>query len=279
MENEKNISLDGNITQWREADLAPELLLGRNWIYSTINTFAHRPLHLSLKLRYALASYKALFGYTPQVDVATVEREIYNLLHFGLFPEGGNTVNLYLIPDTKDSCRRLITHEATTPYEGYGLLAIRPRGVVVGYDIPFGAHQTNVSLTTARFADNYAALHGYDIALRSTREGILLSSGDNPLFALRNNTLLTTPADGGARLSAEREIMLEVAAKAGVEVKEEVLSTEEMDFYEELMVFTPVGIQSLRSLGNMRLGNIYATRLGKFLNTKPQQQKKTQRTL
>ena len=246
MEGEKIISLDGKITSWREADLAPELLFGHNWVYTTINTSAHKPLHLSLKLRYALDSYHKLFGSRPQIEVAELEREVRNLLYYGLYPECGNTVNLYLIPTGDGGCRRLLIHEATTPYE---------------------KHQTNVSMTAARFADNYAAAYNYDSALRANRAGTLISSGDNPLFALRGNTLLTTPIDKGARGSAERELMFRLAELCGVAVVEEELKVEDATTYEELIVFTPVGLQSIYSLGDMKLGNIYATLLGKHLAT------------
>lgn len=267
MEGEKIISLDGKITSWREADLAPELLFGHNWVYTTINTFAHKPLHLSLKLRYALDSYHALFGTRPQIKVAEAEREVHGLLYFGLYPEGGNTVNLYLIPTGDGGYRRLLIHEATTPYDGYGLLSVRPRGIIANYEIPYEKHPTNVSLTAARFADNYAVAHNYDTALRANRAGVLISSGDNPLFALRGNTLLTTPIGKGARGSAERELMFRLAQRVGVTIVEEELLVEDAATFEELIVMTPVGLQSLYSVGNMKLGNIYASLLARGLAT------------
>lgn len=259
----EKISLDGKITSWHEANLTPKELLGCNWVYTTINTFAHKPLHLNPKLHHAVESYNALYGTKPTIGTKELEREIVDLLHFGLYPEGGNTVNLYLIPSGDGNCRRLLLHEATTPYEGYGLLTVRPRAIVANYEIPFGKHLTNVSLTAARFADGYASARGYNVALRADRNGTLHSSGDNPLYALRGNTLLTTPIDKGARPSVERELMGRVTEMAGVKVVEEELRVEDVENYEELLVFTPVGIQSIYSVGNIRLGNIYASLLSK----------------
>ena len=262
-----NISLDGRITSWREAELSPSVLMGCNWIYTTINTLAHKPLHLEAKLKHALDSYHKLYGYRPDLNAATIAKEIHDLLYYGLYPEGGNTVNLYLLPQGNGDCRRLLVHEATTPYDGYGLLTVRPRGIIANYEIPFERHQTNVSMTAARFADRYASSHGYDIAIRANRAGVLISSGDNPLFALRGNTLLTTPIDKGARESAERELMFRLAERCGVSVIEEELKVEDTASYEELMVFTPVGLQTLMSLGDIKLGNIYATLFGKHIAT------------
>ncbi len=261
------ISLDGKLLKWQEADLTPQMLMGCNWIYTTINTLAHKPLHLEAKLLHVAESYKALYGTKASLEPATMRREIRDLLYFGLYPEGGNTVNLYLLPRADgEGCRRLIIHEATTPYDdGYGLLTVRPKGIVANYEIPFEKHHTNVSMTAARFADSYANARGYDIALRANRAGMLLSSGDNPLFVLRGNILLTPPLGQGARPSVERELMMRVCEMAGVKVVEESIQVDELTGCEEIMVFTPVGIQSLYSLGDVRLGNIYATLLAKHL--------------
>ena len=264
---EEKISFEGKVATWSEVELNPGTLMGRNWVYTTINTIAHKPLHLSVKLRYALESLKALYGTKPDINPKTLEKEIRDLLYFGLYPEGGNTITLYLTPTDNGDCQRLLLHEATTPYDGYGLHLVRPKGVITNYEIPFEKHHTNVSLTAARFADSYALSHGYEVALRANRAGTLCSSGDSPLFALRGSTILTTPIDKGARPSAERELMIRVAELAGVKVIEEELRVEDVESYEELIVFTPVGLQSIYSIGNIRLGNIYATLLAKSLAT------------
>jgi hypothetical protein len=61
--------------------------------------------------------------------------------------------------------------------------------------------------------------------------------------------------------------MARIAEMAGVKIVEEELRVEDVANYEELLVFTPVGIQSIYSLGDMRLGNIYANLLSKHLTT------------
>lgn len=266
MESEKKISLDGEIVSWRESSLAPTLLLGRNMVYTTINTLAYKPLHLEQKLRYALESYKALFGQKPAIRTSPqIAHDIQDLLYYGFYPEVGNTVNIFLIPTPEGATHTLLMHEATTPYEGYGLLSVRPKAIIANYEIPFEKHQTNISLSAARFADQHASSRGYGIALRANRAGTLISSGDNPLFALRSEELLTTPIGKGARGSAERDMMFEIAQRAGIKLLEEELRVEDVESYEELIVFTPVGLQSIGYLGERRLSNIYATVLEKQL--------------
>lgn len=259
------ISLNGRLTTWQEAELDPSKLLGANWVYTTINTFGYKPLALKDKLRYAAESCKVLFGTRPQCGVEEIAVEIRNLLYFGLYPEGGNTVNLYFIPSASGTLDRLILHEATTPYEGLALQTIRPRATIANYEIPFEKHLTAVSRTAARYTDNYAASRGYTIALRANRAGHLLSSGDNPLFAMRGRALLTTPLGAGARPSTERDMMFRVAELAGLRVIEEPLHIDDVEHYDEMMLFTPVGIQSIDSVGEIKYVNIYATVLSKFL--------------
>lgn len=265
MGSHEKISLNGEITTWQEAALNPSSLLGRNWVYTTINTYRYRPLALAEKLAYASASCKKLFDLKPEVTPHKLASEIHDLLYFGLYPESGNTLNIYFIPSSSGTIDRLIIHEATTPYEGYALLSIRPTTTIANYELPFEAHHTNVSMTSARFADNYASSRGYTTALRANRAGTLLSSGDNPLFAVRGQELVTTPISAGARPSVEREQMMRVANAAGVRVVEEPLQVEDLEQYEELMVFTPVGIQSISSVGEIKLVNIYAKLLSSHL--------------
>ncbi len=261
------ISLNGRLTTWQQAELNPTTLLGRNWVYTTVYTVGHRPLHLKAKLNYLLDSYKALFGTKPNLSAGELAQEIHNLLYFGLYPEGGNTLNVYLIPSETGATNRLIVHEATTPYDSYALLTVRPIGTIANYEIPFEKHHTSVSMTAARFADNYAAERGAGVALRANRAGTLLSSGDNPLFALRGFTLLANPIGVGARPSAERDLMFRTASLAGVNMVEEELRVEDLEQYDELLVFTPVGLQSIARVGDMVMVNIYANRLAKALTT------------
>ena len=262
---ETMISIDGKLTSLREADFHPDSLLGCNKVYSIINTLGHKPLHLSIKLRYALDSFEALYGIRPTLTVKEVAAEIYSLLHFGLYPEGGNTVILTLEPTKDGGCSRQIFHRAITPYEGYGLLSIRPRATIANYEIPFERHQTSISLSAAQFTTHYAGRTQQATALRASRAGVLLSSEDSPLVAVQGFRLLTAPIAEGGRSSAEREILFRLARLAGLEIVEESPLVEDIETYNEIFVMTPVGILSVYSVGEFTLENIYAHILSKHL--------------
>ena len=255
------IYYNGERTSWSEAGLSPETLLGRNWVYTTINTYAHQPMHVALKLHHALGSFQTLYGVRPEITAEEVAGQVRGLLYYGIYPEHGNTLNLYLIPNQEGSCDTLLTHLASTPYDGYSLLSLRPQAAIANYEIPFEKHHTAVSLTAARFADDFAIRSGAGIGLRANRAGTLISTGDNPLYALRGNTLLTTAIGKGARPSAERDLRARVCEMAGVPLVEGELRVDEIGDYEEIMAFTPVGIQMVGSAGDRLLHSITAHRL------------------
>lgn len=260
------ISIDGKLTTLSKADINPNTLLGCNGVYAIINTLGHKPLHLGAKLSQVIGSFETLYGTRPSITAKDISTEIYNLLHFGLYPEGGNTVTLWLLPTHDGGCRRHIIHKATTPYEGYGLLSITPRATIANYEIPFERHQTSLSLSAAQFATNYAERTAGAIALRASRAGNLLSADDSPLVVVKGFRLLTAPVAEGGRESVERELLFRLAKMAGLEIKEETPTVEEIDSYDEIMVMTPVGIMSIHSVGDIHLANIYAHILAKHLS-------------
>lgn len=260
------IYLNGELTSWNECSLRPLDLLADNYVYTIINTLRHKPLHLQLKLRYALDSFAALYGTRPAVEASDIAEQVERLLHYAMLPKCGNTLMLMLLPNHSGGCNTLLTHLSTTPHEeGYTLLYTRPRAIVANYEIALEAHHTALSLKAARFADQAAQRSGGDIAVRCNRAGVVSTSGDNPLFALVGNKLITTPISHGAKPSAERELMMELCRMAKVEVMEEAMTMEHLSRCEELCIFTPEGIKSVGEMGGAKLHNIVATRLEKYL--------------
>ena len=259
------ISIDGTLKRLSEAAIDPNVILGYNWVYATINTLGHKPLHLTSKLRQALDSYEALYSHRPSLTAKEIASEIYSLLHFGFYPEGGNIVRLHLAPNGTGGLRRIITHLATTPYEGYGLLAVRPRATIANYEIPFERHQTSISLSASRFASEYAQRTHGATALRASRAGLLLSADDSPLVVVRGFNILTAPIAEGGRDSVERELLFRLADMAGVTIQEQAPMVEDIESYDEILVFKPTGIESIYSVGEHQLENIYAHLLSKHL--------------
>lgn len=260
--NSEKISLNGDICEWRDSGFRPEELLVTASVYTRIFTVGYKPLYLQRRLDYAADSFKALYGLRPQLSAAETEEQISALLYYGLYPEAGNTVDLFLIPQALGgSPDALLTFHQSTPYDVYALMSLKATAIIVNYEIPFEGHFTTLSASAARFADSYALRSNANLALRATRAGTLVSSGDFPLFAVRRDAVLATPVQNGGRLSVERELMEEACAEAKVKFCEEALSTESIDRYEEMMIFGPAGLQSIRQVGETTFHNITATKL------------------
>jgi hypothetical protein len=63
----------------------------------------------------------------------------------------------------------------------------------------------------------------------------------------------------------ERELLFRLADMAGVTIQEQAPMVEEIESYDEILVFKPTGIESIYSVGEHQLENIYAHLLSKHL--------------
>lgn len=261
------VSYNGRLVTPEELPINPLSLVGCNLAYTVVNTSAHRPIFLARKLEVLAESYEAMFGVRAELPLEDVEREIGELLYYGLYPEVGNTLTIYLLPNGNNAPDRLIVHTDTTPYNGFSLLDVRPRANIARYEIPFERHTTTLSLAAARHADRLAEKYGYDLSVRANSRGEISASGDNTVMAVRGNTLIAPTTEQGPRKSAEREVVLKAAQLAEMNVIEGVIRVENIESYDEMWVVTPTGIVALYSLGDKLLMNICASRVARLLPT------------
>lgn len=259
---EDKVYLNGELTDWKFAGIDIDSVLRGNYLYQTINTQDFMTIHLEEHLAQAEKSIEELYGLTVVLDAKDIRRQISGLLYYGLFPESGHTVNIYFMPDSKGKINTLVTHDNSTLYNGYALSDLKLKAVVANYDIPFEQHRTSVSLTAARFANDYARRQEANIALRANRAGNLVSADDFPIFAVKDDIVISplTP-----RWSVELELMKQLCIKAGVELKEEDIPTAKLHEYKELIIFNSIGLQSVISCGEVYFYNLTAKLLEKHL--------------
>lgn len=239
-----------------------------NYIYASVNTTNHIPLYLERHLQYAAESYLALYGTKPKLNTAKISDSITRLLGHNSLPKSGNIVNIYLIPQCGASHSTpdiVITHDRQTLYKGYSLISIRPKAAIANYEIPFESHRTSVSLTTATFMDTFAAKSGAHIALRATRSGKLVSSGDFPVFAVKDRQITTPGIGHGTGNSVERDLMFRACGLAGIEITESDIEVDSLCDLDEIIVFNTSGIQSVLQCGQCYYYNIVAMKLEKVL--------------
>lgn len=242
-------------------------LLWGNYVYAPVYTDRHRPMWLGRQLHYAILSYAHLYGVIPILDAEAIRSRITDLLERNRMPLTGNTVNVYLVPDTGDDGRPdiVIAHESSTIYNGYTVRSLRPQAVITNYEIPFAGHRTAVSLTAAGYMRSYAGKEGANTALRANRAGNIISSGDFPVLAVLNGKAVTPPAGSGAEGSAEREIMFRSCELAGVGITESDIKVADVPALEELMIFGTDGVSSVLSCSGVYFYNLVCGRIEETL--------------
>lgn len=241
-------------------------LLRENWVYAAVNTDAHEPLLLERHLYHAANSYARLHGVVPELDATAIGIRIRDLLQAGGMPTTGNIVNIYMVPPADRNGHGpdvIIMHDRTTIYRGYDVVSLRPRAVVVNYEVPFSGHRTAVSHIAARYMEDFAVSSGANIALRANRQGKLVSSGDYPVFAVADGEVFTPAPDRGPGESVERELMFRACRLAGISITERDIETSELSALDEIMVFDHTGIRCILSIGENFYYNLLGDRLEK----------------
>lgn len=243
-----------------------ESMLRGNYIYESVNTSAHEPLHLELHMRYAGASYEKLYGVSPDWDSARMRLLIKKLLHAERMPRLGNIVTIYLLPPELPATRPdiLVTAGQSTIYKGYELVSIRSKALLANYEMPFAGHRTAVSSATSTYMKRFAAERGCHITLRCNRAGQLVSCGDYPVFVAKDGAVYT-PGSNTFPKCAERELMDEASRLAAVQIQESDIQADMLSEADEIMVFDHTGIHSVLSLGRCYYYNLMAQRIGAML--------------
>lgn len=242
----------------------PEALLHSNYVYAAVNTTVHEPLYLAEHLATASNSYEKLYGQKFICQTEDIRHQIKLLLAENNMTRMGNIVNIYFIPpehQTDDKPEILISWYRSTIYKGYELISLRPKAMLVNYEIPFSGHRTAISLTASEYMQQFAQRAGSHIALHANRAEKLVSCGDYPVFVVIDGVVVIPTAAE----SVERSLMLRACHLSKTTTEEREISVEELTSADEIMVFNHTGIQSILSLGDRYFYNITAMRLEKTL--------------
>ena len=259
------IYLNDRIVPIKDLNNYATQFLHANFLYQTINTIEHKTLYLKKHLDKLSASFRTLYGRELELNQKKIERQIANLLHEGRLPYGGNTVNLIILPDGEET-NIIIEHNKMTLYDGYAVMSLRPKAIIVNYEIPFERHLTSVSMQTAGFMNSFAQRSGLNMAIRANRKGLLISAGDYPLFAVKDNIISTVPIEDGGRDCAERDLMFMLCNQAGRNICEQPVNVNDLKSFDEIIIFTPTGLQSVLCCNNIYFHSSMASILDKELN-------------
>ena len=260
------VCIDGVLHPWDETRFDPDSLLARGYLYQRIHTLEHRPLHIAAHTELIRNSYQALYGLTPDLDEEMLRRETTLTLKENHYPEVSNLITLYLFPPRNGKPGpRMISGTKTLVYPGYTLWHSRLKAITLPYDYPFPEHETALSRITHTFATEYAVRTGAEVALTENREGIVTGAGENPLFAVCDNTVIITPVESGAAESVLRRLGIVLCRETGLTVQEMAITGDLLRRCDELFSLTPQGVVSLSEWNGRRGFNIAAEKIGMLL--------------
>lgn len=235
-------------------------LLSGNYVYQAIHVSDYRALNIDDHLRIAAQAFKVMYGRELEIDAVSVQEAIERLFKANLYRELSYEVRLYIFEDDYAlSCIRQLL------YHGYTLWHSRPTAIIVPYENPLSGYPNASSLISATFAAGFAKRSGEDaIAITENYDHVLVGVGDNPLFAVKDEQLLTTPIKYGATHSVERFRTIKAAHKAGLRVIERPLLHNEIATYDELFTVDVQGVISVFSCEQTTFFGLVAERVSKF---------------
>lgn len=244
------------------ADLCtdPDRLLTRNYIYQNIHVGNYQAQHLPAHIEIASHAYASLFESDFPLTEQALLSDIKQLLHANSYREMSYVVRLYLFSDSYMlSCRGQLL------YRGYVMWHSRLKAITTHYENPLPGIANASSLICGEFAIEIAKRSGAEIALTENYDHILTGAGDNPLFAVRDGVVSTTPLKYGAIDSVERRMGIQTAMAAGYKIEQQPLTSNNLESYDELFFIDQQGIVPLHSCNGVLFLNVAADQIALHL--------------
>jgi branched-chain amino acid aminotransferase len=143
--------------------------------------------------------------------------------HGGLWAEAGSRAGADLLIFT----RSLVAWPATQR------LMLETSGIFAG-----GHYAGTKMLSWVQHAAVLESAHqqGFDDALLSNERGRLAECTSANIFLVRDGTILTPPLSSGCLPGITREVLLEIIPRAGIELREQEISTEDLSAAEEVFI-------------------------------------------
>jgi para-aminobenzoate synthetase/4-amino-4-deoxychorismate lyase len=211
-------------------------------VFETLLVANGAPVELDAHLARLAASTAALYGQEPPRTAAELVRERARATELGrlrldVAPDGGGSLAAEAkVVDVEPAL-------VFPPWEG----AVELAPVVVPGGI--GAHKW----ADRRLLDEAQADVGAALPLVLDRDGTVLEVSRGNVFLVRDGALVTPAADGRLLPGVARGRVVDVAARAGIAVREEVVSSAALAGAEEVFVTGSVrGVEPVRACEGMR---------------------------
>lgn len=224
-----------------------------------------RPLHVAAHLALLCRAFERVYCRRVVLSPAMVAAWCADLLARNRYPASGSCrVTALLIPSDRGGDLVLVGGEILLD-EGYSVRPVRPSASVDCYDVCFGELPTSAAFEATEAAllraRNRHKEQGSHVVLRSDDEGVILSAGTAPIFAVKGHTIITTPLAYGAPDTVERQLTLDAITRSAVTLREDVVATYALDRYDELFFADYRGLTSIDRIGQTNYMSLVVDRI------------------
>lgn len=225
----------------------------------------HRPLHIAAHIALLSRAFERVFGQRVVLSPAMVAAWCADMLSRNRYPSKGSCrVTALLIPAERGADLVLVGGEILLD-EGYSVRPVRPSASVDCYALGFGELPTSAAFEAAESAllraRNRNLAQGSHIVLRADDEGVILSAGTAPLFAVEGRTIVTTPLAYGAPDTIERQLAIDAIARSEIALREDVVAADTLDRYDELFFADYRGLTSIEQIGSTNYMSLVVDRI------------------
>lgn len=225
----------------------------------------HRPLHIAAHIALLSRAFERVFGQRVVLSPAMVAAWCTDMLSRNRYPSKGSCrVTALLIPAERGADLVLVGGEILLD-EGYSVRPVRPSASVDCYELGFGELPTSAAFEAAEAAllraRNRNLAQGSHVVLRTDDEGVILSAGTAPLFAVEGRTIVTTPLAYGAPDTIERQLAIDAIARSEITLREDVVAADALDRYDELFFADYRGLTSIEQIGSTNYMSLLVDRI------------------
>ncbi len=224
-----------------------------------------RPLHVAAHIALLCRTFERVYSRRIVFSPAMVAAWCNDLLARNRYPSSGSCrVTALLIPTERGADLVLVGGEILLD-EGYSVRPVRPSASVDCYDVCFGELPSSAAFeaveTALLRARNRGLAQGSHVVLRTDDEGVILSAGTAPLFAVEGRTIITTPLAYGAPDTVERQLTLDAIARTEIALREDVVAADVLENYDELFFADYRGLTSIEQCGQTNYMSLVVDRI------------------
>ncbi len=227
-------------------------------LYQTVHIRQGRPRLTGAHAALLAEAARTLFGVDYAPDVERLEARLAAAARAERYPQG---VSAFVRIEVADDGEERLVPAGHSLYDGYALRSLLPKAIPIGYDLPLSAAPTSAREAAALLARRQAQLAGADVALRHDSRGICFSADDAPLFAVRGQTVLVSPAPP----DVERTLAARAIEAAGLELREEPVGRDMLARMDELFYVDHRGVTALSGCEGVPYMSLIAERVAEAM--------------